>query len=154
MALSSIYLPTTLSQLGFNPQSIDPTDQLNRAAVASALTLWIGIIFLIMSFFRLASLIHFLSFSVMCGFTTYVLTYVRTLIDSTFQHLSITPHPNNTKFSAAGLFLGLTQLKFILDLHPPHEHYRVNQLLWLGAWFLVPATVRQPPLPYPSSNAT
>ena len=42
MALSSIYLPTTLSQLGFNPQAINPADQLNRAAVASALTLWIG----------------------------------------------------------------------------------------------------------------
>lgn len=108
-----------------------------------------------MSFFRLASLIHFLSFSVMCGFTTYVLTYVRTLIDSTFQHLSITPHPNNTNFSAAGLFLGLTQLKFILDLHPPHEHYRVNQLLWLGAFFGPwDGQTAAPPVPVLKSHVT
>lgn len=42
MALASIYLPTALSALGLDPQSVDPADQLNRAAVGSALTFWIG----------------------------------------------------------------------------------------------------------------
>lgn len=57
-----------------------------------------------MSAFRLGSLIRFLSFSVMCGFTT-----------------------------AAGLYVGLSQLKYILNLHPPQTHYHVSQFAWLGA---------------------
>ena len=101
-ALASIYLPTSLEALGYNTQLSTPPDQEARARAASVLTLWVGIIFVCMSLCRLGGLIKFLSFSVMTGFT-----------------------------SACGLYIGLTQMKHILEVHPPLYHYHYQTFAWL-----------------------
>jgi len=101
-ALASIYLPTSLEALGYNTQLFTPSAQAARARAASVLTLWVGIIFVCMSLCRLGGLIEFLSNSVMIGFTT-----------------------------ACGLYIGLTQMKHILELHPPLYRYHYQTFAWL-----------------------
>lgn len=101
-ALACIYLPTSLQALGFDTSLKDDESQFLRADAASVLAFWVGIVFLLMSFFRLGGLMNFLSHSVMNGFT-----------------------------SAAGLYIGIAQLKYIFEIHPPQFHYHFQTFWWL-----------------------
>jgi sulfate permease, SulP family len=56
-----------------------------------------------MGLLKLGSLIRYLSHSVMTGFT-----------------------------SAAGIYVGFTQLKYILDVHPTPKHYHFSQMIEMG----------------------
>lgn len=115
-----------------------------------------SIIFLLMSVFRLGSLIRFLSFSVMSDFTTYVPMSAETADSEPARH----PTPSTHIYwycSAAGLYVGLSQLKYILNVHPPQTHYHVEMFIWLGAsrWFCRRGPIRSiTSLPAPPTRLT
>ena len=66
-ALCSIYMPTALTALGMDTSLRGAEDLAARAAAASVCAFWVGVLFLLMAFFRLGNLIRFMSHSVMTG---------------------------------------------------------------------------------------
>jgi hypothetical protein len=105
-SLISLYLPIAMAMAGVTPehfpddQELDAYWRAKRVSLAPVLTFWVGIIFLVLSITKAGNLIKFVSHSVMTGFV-----------------------------SAAGLFIGLSQLPQILG-YPIHGEFPKNYMLF------------------------